>query len=469
VADGDLQSVGEALRAAREAQGFSLQEVEAQTRIRLKFLRALEEGDVDVLPSDLHAKGFLRNYALFLRLDADDLVDRFSAATGHTPRPLTRLTETPAPYPPPGTRATPPFAVEGGEMPPAEASDVGVGDVDVPVDDLPPGAEAEAADAEGVMLEADAAAEDVEEVEAETAVEAEAVVEADDEAAPEEEPVEVDLAPPPPPRPAHSTFIPTSQRVGPGVPRGLVGQPAPVPVPPEEMGAPPPEEPPTRERRQRSPAARAMRSNIFAAAALVLAFAAIIWFVTSRLSQISGEALVSATPVPVEALINTPEGEATPGADAEAAGDGENGEPTPFPTAATGAAAGESVEAASVAGRVVLSMDVVQRSWVRVDVDGETAFEGQAQIGEVLLYEGEDTVLIRAGNGAGLEATVNGQAIGPLGERGEVVERMFTPDGEIEPPAGSGGGVGPGDDAELTTTPGGEPTSTPTPPPTPEP
>jgi cytoskeletal protein RodZ len=468
VADGDLQSVGEALRAAREAQGFSLQEAEAQTRIRLKFLRALEEGDVDVLPSELHAKGFLRNYALFLRLDADDLVDRFSAATGHTPRPITRLTETPAPYPPPGTRATPPFAAEVDEMPPVEAPAEGLGDVDVPVDDLLLEADAETADAEGAMLEADAAAEDVEEE-----IEAEAEAEAGDEAELEEEPVEAELsplAPPPPPRPARSTFIPTSQRVGPGVPRGLVGQPPPVPVPPEEMGAPTPQEPPTRERRQRSTAARAVRSNVFAAAALVLAFAAIIWFVTNRLSQISGEALISATPVPVEALINTPEGETTPGADAEIAGDGENGEPTASPTAATGTEAGESVEAASVAGRVVLSIDVVQRSWVRVEVDGETTFEGQAQIGEVLLYEGEDSVLIRAGNGAGLDATVNGQAIGPLGERGEVVLRMFTPNGEVEPPANSGGSsAGPGDDAESTPTPSGEPTATLAPPPTQEP
>jgi transcriptional regulator with XRE-family HTH domain len=447
VADGDLQSVGEALRAAREAQGFSLQEVEAQTRIRLKFLRALEEGEVDVLPSALHAKGFLRNYALFLRLDADDLVDRFSAATGHTPRPLTHLTQTPAPYPPPGTRASLPRPVEGDDVAFVEASDAGEGDVDVPVDDHPPEAEVEAAGGEGAMREPDTA----------TGIEAE--VDAEVEAAPEEEPDEAELpplAPPPPPRLARSTFIPTSQRVGPGVPRGLAGQPAPVPVLPGEMDIPPEEGPPAGERRRRNPAARTVRSNIFAAAVLVIAFAAIVWFVTDRLSQISGEALIGATQAPVEDLVGTA------GADASAAGGGENGEPTPFPTAATGAEAGEAVEAASVAGRVVLSADVVQRSWVHVEVDGETAFEGQAHVGEVLLYEGEDSVLIRAGNAAGLDATVNGEHIGPLGERGEVVERMFTPDGEAEPPPASGGDAGP------PITPGSAPTGTPTPPPTPE-
>lgn len=450
MADGDLQSVGEALRAAREAQGFSLQEVEAQTRIRLKFLRALEEGDADVLPSALHAKGFLRNYAQFLRLDADALAAQFDAATGHTSRPLTHLTETPAPYPPPGTRATPPVLVESeaptGEPPP-EADEAAEAEAEIPADETQPPAKAsEAGDVEGV----------------EPAIDAEpaAAPEPGEETPPADELPE--LAPPPPPRLARSTFIPTSQRVGPGVPRGLAGQPPPAAAPPPgEDAAPPAEGPPAEERRQRSPAARTMRSNVFAITMLVLAFAAIVWFVTNRLSQISGEAFLGTTESTAEPLVDTQEGSA--GADATA---------TALPTAST-SEPDESVEVASVAGRVVLSIDVVQRSWVRVEVDGEMEFEGQALVGEVLLYEGEDSILIRVGNGAGLDATVNGEAFGPLGERGEVVERLFTPDGEEEPPADSGGDAGPpatpGDAAETTATPGGEPTGTPTPPPTPEP
>src|SRR5690606_28427932 len=85
------------LREAREAQGLSLEEVEAQTRIRVKFLEALEEADLSLLPSALHAKGFLRSYAQFLRLDVRTIIAQFNAATGASPPPVTELTAEPAP------------------------------------------------------------------------------------------------------------------------------------------------------------------------------------------------------------------------------------------------------------------------------------------------------------------------------------------------------------------------------------
>ena len=90
--NGDLQALGEMLREAREAQAFSLQEVEAQTRIRAKFLQAFEQGDISDLPSIAHAKGFLRNYAQFLHLDVDDMIARFAQATGTGVGTLTQPT-----------------------------------------------------------------------------------------------------------------------------------------------------------------------------------------------------------------------------------------------------------------------------------------------------------------------------------------------------------------------------------------
>jgi hypothetical protein len=51
----------------------------------------------------------------------------------------------------------------------------------------------------------------------------------------------------------------------------------------------------------------------------------------------------------------------------------------------------------------------------------------------VLQYQGQQLIVVLAGNGAGLDVTYNGQSIGPLGERGEVVERFFTV-GEIATP-----------------------------------
>lgn len=56
---------------------MSLEQAEEQTKIRRKYLEALEEEAFDVLPGRVYVRGFLRNYARFLGLDAEALVARF--------------------------------------------------------------------------------------------------------------------------------------------------------------------------------------------------------------------------------------------------------------------------------------------------------------------------------------------------------------------------------------------------------
>ena len=68
---GDL---GQLLREAREQKGVSLEEVEEATRIRQKFLQALEEEDYGALPAETYVKGFLRTYATYLELDPEELM-----------------------------------------------------------------------------------------------------------------------------------------------------------------------------------------------------------------------------------------------------------------------------------------------------------------------------------------------------------------------------------------------------------
>jgi cytoskeleton protein RodZ len=62
--------IGASLRQARLARGLELAAAEKATRIRLKYLQALEEERFDVLPGDAYAKGFLREYAEFLGLES---------------------------------------------------------------------------------------------------------------------------------------------------------------------------------------------------------------------------------------------------------------------------------------------------------------------------------------------------------------------------------------------------------------
>src|SRR6266852_9807389 len=70
--------IGSSLRGARMRQGLELSEVERETRMRAKYLGALEDERFDVLPGPAYAKGFLRTYADYLGLDAQRFVDEYS-------------------------------------------------------------------------------------------------------------------------------------------------------------------------------------------------------------------------------------------------------------------------------------------------------------------------------------------------------------------------------------------------------
>jgi len=74
------ESLGDWLRQAREAKTCSLEDVERATRIRLKHLAALEAGDYASFASEAQARGFLRNYALFLELEVDQALLLYEAA-----------------------------------------------------------------------------------------------------------------------------------------------------------------------------------------------------------------------------------------------------------------------------------------------------------------------------------------------------------------------------------------------------
>jgi hypothetical protein len=67
------------LRRARENQQLSLADVEKALRIRRRYLQALEVGDYTALPGEIQARGFLRNYARFLRLPVEEAVSRYDA------------------------------------------------------------------------------------------------------------------------------------------------------------------------------------------------------------------------------------------------------------------------------------------------------------------------------------------------------------------------------------------------------
>jgi len=321
VTNGDLHSLGDSLRQAREAQALSIEEVESQTRIRAKFIEALESGDFGLLPSTAHAKGFLRNYAQFLQLDVEQIIEQFSKLTGTGTRAVT------APKPP---------------------------------DSPPPPMEAVTRPSGGTR------------------------------------PVDTST-------PRRVKTVTPGQRTGPGAPLGL-GQ-------TRRQQAP---SPPAKTEPKRGIVARIFHSNIFTIAVLVIGLVAVAWWSTTRLSAISSADIPS-------------DGQSTP----SAAG---NGALTVEPTATFRlTSTPELNDSPQILDRIVLSITVDQRTWTQIIVDGESQFQGQALKGQVLRFEGREEIYIRTGNGAALLVNYNGQDIGPLGERGKVVERFFLVDGQVTP------------------------------------
>lgn len=69
-----MKKVGELLKAKRKEMNFSLKEVENATSIRSTYLSAIEEGDFSKLISHVYAQGFVRQYANFLGMDGDKLI-----------------------------------------------------------------------------------------------------------------------------------------------------------------------------------------------------------------------------------------------------------------------------------------------------------------------------------------------------------------------------------------------------------
>jgi hypothetical protein len=83
--DDVAREIGELLRNTRLGLGISLHDASGNTKIRERYLRALEDADFKALPSDeVYSVGFLLSYANFLGLDGADIVKSFKDEVGKT-------------------------------------------------------------------------------------------------------------------------------------------------------------------------------------------------------------------------------------------------------------------------------------------------------------------------------------------------------------------------------------------------
>jgi cytoskeletal protein RodZ len=87
-----MDEIGARLREARMRLKIDINEVETRTKIRTKYLRAMENEEWDLLPGEVYVRSFLRTYGDFLGLDSRQLVDdfrrRYESPADHEPPPI---------------------------------------------------------------------------------------------------------------------------------------------------------------------------------------------------------------------------------------------------------------------------------------------------------------------------------------------------------------------------------------------
>jgi hypothetical protein len=90
-----MADIGATLREARIRARIDMSEVETRTKIRAKYLRAIENEEWDLLPGPVYAKSFLRTYGDYLGLDSRMLVEeykrQYERPSDHEPRPVASL------------------------------------------------------------------------------------------------------------------------------------------------------------------------------------------------------------------------------------------------------------------------------------------------------------------------------------------------------------------------------------------
>ena len=76
-------SIGETLQEARKSKGISIREAADATKIRGDFLASFEDDSMDIMLPQLYIRGFLKNYAKFLKIDPKNLLADFDAIYGN--------------------------------------------------------------------------------------------------------------------------------------------------------------------------------------------------------------------------------------------------------------------------------------------------------------------------------------------------------------------------------------------------
>lgn len=394
------EKIGQELHRARQGQNISLEQVAEETHIRLHYLEALERGDFNVLPSEAHVRGFLRAYAEYLGIASQPLL---SSLNEQEQTPLAAVFDSPD------------------EQTPAVAETPG--NSILIFKDL----------GEDLKQQREMLGFSLEEVERNIHIRQHYL-----------EAIESgNLAGLPSPVQGrgmlqnYAAFLgldtePILLRFADGLQAQLAEKRAAQPISPD-----------TRPGRRRIifPLLRSFPGDWFLGTILIVAVVGFIIWGTIRISSLQAapnpvetvpsiaEALQA---TPVEALSEMPPPSETPlpGPAETENSPGLEGNPiapppeevppeTPVPTASD--------------APVQIYVSVLRRAWMRVTVDENIEFEGRVVPGSAFSFSGEFQIELITGNGAALQVFFNEIDLGVLGVYGEVVYRVFTPQGELLP------------------------------------
>ncbi len=369
-------SVGHELREARQAKNLTIEQISRVTHIRPRHLEALEAGSLDTLPSLAQARGFLRAYAVHLGLAADALVERLGQENGGK-------------QPAPAATATP--------------ADAFAGDLYVQIGDLLRNRR----ETLGISLT---------EVESQTRVRRQFLeaLEAGDFAS---------LPSPVQGRGMLKNFAaflgldpdPLLLKFADGLQAQLAQRRA--------KGAGPVS------RGRRFTLSRFISGDLLVGSLLILGFIFFVIWAVGRVTTLQAAQEVSATAPAIVDILDpsttptasppTSTATLTPDGQSPAAGQATLAPETPLPI--TGDAP------------VQVYIIVLQRTWMRVTVDGAVEFEGRVIPGSAYPFSGRTEIIVLTGSGSALEVTYNQTNLGPLGLFGQIVERIYTATGVLIP------------------------------------
>lgn len=393
------ERIGKELQETRQGLEISLEQAAEETRIRLRYLQALEQGDFNQLPSKAHLRGFLRSYADYLGIDSGRLLKKFEQLENPEQEIEVEIPSELLPEEPKDPQKSVSIFEDLGEQLRQRREMLGFSleEVERNIHIRQHYLEAlEAGNLDGLP----------------SPVQGRGMLQ------------------------NYAKFLGLDVdaillKYADGLQAQLVERKAKKPVQSDTK---------PRSRRMSVPFSGIFPGEWILRAVLILVVLAfVIWGATRISSLRAAQTPAETVPPIVEALQSTPENDITAEPQLTNTPDQGISEPVNQPAndnvqiPPTEEVLPETPVPTISDAPIQVYISILRRAWMRVTVDGEVEFEGRVIPGSAYSFSGEFEIDLITGNGAGLQVFFNGTDLGILGVYGEVVYKVFTPEGVLLP------------------------------------